>query len=531
MLEADRALAREETRLVEEAWNEVRRQAFADPLYFGAEILGYDLLRTPAPFHVEIASQMQASAGVEVPAELRNDVVGEGRDWLLIAPRGHIKTTLVDIVGTIWHLLHRPDDRVLIASATWDTAKAVLREIVAHFRENEVFRKFFPEFCPAVKSEFGNTEQFDLPSTVKTRFRKEASIETTGIDRVVTGRHYDVIKATDLVVRENVPPAASPEQMERVKEWFRTTTALLDQTNPRAHRTLDGTFWNDADLYTEVRSKYTRIRKMIYGISDGADGKPVSIWPNCRGNPFSTEKLEQIREETGAFLWAANYKSDPMPLSSAGFRKEYFAIYNEAPKEPMTIAITCDLAISEKDTACHTAIVVTGITHGSRDLYVLALRFGNFTPYQTVEHLYALDEQWQPTYVGIETVAWQKAMIYILNEEARRRGRQLPVRGLMPDARKERRIYTLIAHAERSRIYVRPEHDPLVEQAMRFPVGTRNDIVDALAYRMQDMYAPEIRAITAEIRDVRMTGDRLLEMCEANNAKRSLPWEIDAVEA
>lgn len=503
----------------------LRQRCLDDVFFFGSEILGYDYLATPAEFHRAAARALL-----------------DETDFMLIAPRGHIKTTLVDVVGTIHHLLRHPDDRVLIAASTWDNARLVLREIVSHYRGNEVFRRLFPEVCPQNKDEEGNTEEYTIP--VRGRPTKEASIETTGQDRVITGRHYDVIRCTDLVVRENVPPTAQPEQMKRTIEWFRTTTPLLDMTNPRAHRTVDGTFWNDQDLYCEIKKGYPNFRVLQVGIKDDDKGDPIPVWPELvRGGiqVLGTEKLRKIRSETGSYLWAANYRSDPQPLGALSFRREWFKTYHEAPRDlvetmNLRVAITVDLAISDKPGADRTAIVVTGISP-ARDFVVLSAQAGPFTPYDTLERLFLLNAEYQPVYVGIESVAWQKAMIFISNRESFNRGITLPVRALLPDARKERRAWPLMVHAENSGIWVRPEHTELVDELLRFPVGNHDDFVDALAYRGQDLMAPVIEALvqpkklTHAPSSSTMTGDQLLQAAkrQAQAEEEELPWDLEEV--
>ena len=51
----------------------------------------------------------------------------------------------------------------------------------------------------------------------------------------------------------------------------------------------------------------------------------------------------------------------------------------------------------------------------------------------------------------------------------------------------------LQSHAERFGIWVRPEHQELVDEFLRFPVGKHDDLVDALAYRGQDLLIPALR--------------------------------------
>ena len=46
-----------------------------------------------------------------------------------IVPRGHAKSTLITVVDTVHHLLHNPESRNLLASATLDLARKLVGEV------------------------------------------------------------------------------------------------------------------------------------------------------------------------------------------------------------------------------------------------------------------------------------------------------------------------------------------------------------------------------------------------------------------
>jgi predicted phage terminase large subunit-like protein len=502
--------------MLEADFAQIRQKATEDPLYLGHRILGYDYLETPADFHKEAALAVKAE-----------------RDFLFLAPRNHIKTTLVDVVGTIFHLLRRPNDRVLLAASTVANAGLVLREITNHFHRNVRFRNVFPEFCPQLKQEEGNAHEFTIPC--RTRHPKEASIEIAGEDTKITGRHYDVIRCTDLVVKENVPPWADPKQQIQTIEWFRTTSALLDTTNPRAHRTVDGTRWTCDDLYGEIIQNpgYAHFQQIVVGIKEDEAGDPIPVW-----SKMPVETLKRLRAECGQALWAANYKNSPMPEGANTFQRDWFKPYDtEANGWPvgetlLDVAITVDLAISDKDGADYTAIVVSGLSPANK-LYVLSAHKGRWTPYETIDRLFAMQALWNPRYVGVESVAWQKAMLYMLDQEMRTRGIVMPVRALIPDGRKERRAWPLLNHAERFGIFVKPEHGVLVEECCRFPTGQHDDFVDALAYRGQDLLAPyremqeQIAIMLEAPQTPKLLGSDLMESIEDRQMLLEMsPWEL-----
>lgn len=212
---------------------EARLRCQRDLLFLGAHILGYDYLETPAPFHVETARAIE-----------------DKEEFLLIAPRNHIKTTLCNIVGTVFEIVRDPDIRILLTHDTLDNAKRILREATDHFRVNQRLRKLFPEVVPEGRYEDPTLTQFITKA--RTRPRKEPTVMVAAPGATVTGMHFEVVQGTDLVNEQNVPPLASIDQMQRTKEFYGTFLALLDPTVPNSRRQLNGTRWCDGDLYGDL---------------------------------------------------------------------------------------------------------------------------------------------------------------------------------------------------------------------------------------------------------------------------------------
>lgn len=451
----------------------IREKCVADPIHLGKELLGKDFSDPGCPLYRKAADRMVSQ-----------------KDLLLIMPRNHGKTTLVDEVGTIWQLIKYPNDRILFAQASLDNAKALSRQVRQNFMQNERLRGVFPEYAMKTADEEGNVMSFSVPC--RTAITREASVEIGTPDTNLAGRHYDVVKCSDIVNEQTVPPPAgmgSPEVMTKATNWYGTTSVLLDTTNPRSHRTVDGTRWHDADLYgkllkTDLGASFL---KLVVGIQTGPDGKPVSIW-----NKMNQEALIRIRSGMSEYLWAANMMNDPLPADGiCTFKRDWFRTYTEIPKN-LSVAITVDPAFSDQQknpNADRSAIVVSGISDDDDgNLYVLAYRVGRWTPRALLDNLHELIDTWEPSWVGIEEAGQQHALITMFYEDQSRTGRYVNFRPLKTYGKnKAVRAMSIMGHAERYGIWVRPEHSELVDEFCRFPVGEHDDLVDALAYRGQDL--------------------------------------------
>ena len=462
---------------------DIRRECVRSPLYLGHSIIQHDrkaLLANPCEGHRRAEKAMV-----------------EQRNFLLLLPRGHLKTTVVDEIGTIWQLLRYPNDRILLMQASLENAKAIAGQVRQHFMVNPKLRYFFPEYAMNGKDEEGNILKFSVPC--KRVVTREESVEIGTPGASLSGRHYDVIAASDLMNEQTTPPPcgnATAEEMMKVISWYATVDGLLESkmVNPRAHKRMDATPWHDADLSAEIETNNTNGRWEIikYGVTRGDDGRFVAVW-----DEFTSEMLHEKYESPTMtpYLWAANYAMEPKAEGGAiRMEREHFKAYTEAPPG-LQIAITVDPAWTDKrkrgaSRSDRSAMVVSGVAPGSGRLYVLDILAGRWGPKELVEAVFAKAEYWKPSWVGFEQD--DKGLKAIWMMELQRNKRFIPYRTLKCGSKdKEQRAAPLIHLAAQWGVYVRKGvHDPLVEECVRFPVGKHDDFVDALAYRAMDVLVP-----------------------------------------
>jgi hypothetical protein len=86
--------------------------------------------------------------------------------------------------------------------------------------------------------------------------------------------------------------------------------------------------------------------------------------------------------------------------------------------------------------------------------------------------------------IGIEDVAYQKALLYMIDQETRRRNVIIPVKGIRPDTdkSKELRIQGIQPRFEWNRIFLNRGLNDLESELMQFPRSQKDDLIDALAY-------------------------------------------------
>ena len=189
--------------------------------------------------------------------------------------------------------------------------------------------------------------------------------------------------------------------------------------------------------------------------------------------------IEEERLERGNAWVAQEYECQFIAAGATRIQRAWLKYEDHAPAG-MKIALGIDLAISEKETADYTAGAILGRDH-SGNLHVLDVQRirGSFS--QQIDFIKQLAARWKPAVVGIEDVAYQKALIQQLAAQT-----SLNVRGIKPISDKVSRFAPLEARYELGQVnHVRGLPPEFEAELLSFPIGAHDDMVDSLAYAWQ----------------------------------------------
>ena len=159
----------------------------------------------------------------------------------------------------------------------------------------------------------------------------------------------------------------------------------------------------------------------------------------------------------------------------------------KVPCNQLDTVITCDPAISEKVSACRTAIVCVSMSPYSkiflRDYWVG--RQGD--PYRVVQNILNMAKEYQPRSIGIESIGYQQALLPFMQREMTSRGEHYPVIGLKPDRneKKEMRILSTQPYFRSGQIFIPRGALEFIEEYETFPNGRTVDILDAFSYAVR----------------------------------------------
>lgn len=167
-----------------------------------------------------------------------NVIKAPGDRKLLLLPRGHQKSTIFSVAFVIQEILNNPDIRVKVISATWPLAKDLLHQTKSILEQSALPEIFGPFLAPKCR---WTTDVIDVAQ--RTKWLKDPTISTGGIDTGKTGGHCDLMIFDDIVTPENT---TTPDQVRKVVDGYQACLPLLD---PGGKLLLIGTRYVMADIY------------------------------------------------------------------------------------------------------------------------------------------------------------------------------------------------------------------------------------------------------------------------------------------
>lgn len=409
---------------------------------------------------------------------------------LYLAPRGCGKSTILTVVDSVLLPLLDPDVRILIGSRVKDQAKDILGEIQGCFK----VERFCELFGDLRGDKWGTGE-----ATVSTRTRalKEPTWMAAGADGPVTSKHFEHIKADDLVDEKN-----SRTEGERLKMWtflYKTlvpTLIMRRKDGTPGEIDLIGTRYHPDDVYGRVMEEDGKFRgnvcevpalvDPVTGEADGVNG--VSVVEEI----LPTEELRSLRVSMGSAHFDSQFQQSTKRMKGDIFKEEMFSYYDEDPEllirsRELRVWAACDLAISEEARADEYADAVIGVDDrdpSALQVYVLEAYRGAI-PYQVqISRAQYLFDRWGEWLIrfGIEATAFQRARLHAVYRELGSEvgDRCTPVITLTD---KVTRAWKLSARYEAGRIHHRKGAtwtQDLEDQLVGFPKGKRDDMFDAV---------------------------------------------------
>lgn len=206
---------------------------------------------------------------------------------------------------------------------------------------------------------------------------------------------------------------------------------------------------------------------------------------------LTPEFLDEAKRVLGSQMFANQYLNEVFPDGEASFKKEWFKYYSALPESVLYTFAFIDPAISQENNADYTGVTVVSVDHNT-NWYIRKAYRRRYNPTEIVQLCFDLNREFNLTALGIEDVAYQKALLYMVDEEMKRRRVNIPVTGhKKPHGQsKPMLIRSMIPLFEWGRVWLTVECEDFQRELLQFPRGRHDDIADSCAMLKHIVFYP-----------------------------------------
>lgn len=398
----------------------------------------------------------------------------------IAAPRGHAKSTIVDLVYLSWLILNERKHYIILVSDTYSQSVGFVGTLRDELDNNETVLWLYGN----IRGEKWQEDKFETNRGVMVQARAYG-MKIRGLKY----RQYrpELLLFDDL---ENDESVKSNDQREKLKKWF--TLAALPAMAKNGRAVVIGTILHGDSLLMNIISQNGEFAgwktKLYKALNYDANGEnPTALWPDM----YSVKELTAMRSDPndpnykGSFVFAQEYQNEPIDEMDAIILRKWIDII-DMPQQKTILkrGFTGDPAISKTDTADFFA-KARGFTYyevepitNIKELHLIITQLGNdkFSFQEGIDDIVSWFNQEQTDIVGLELVAFQQAYAASL---------PIPVTSLVPDKDKRRRTLAISRFFEGNRIHFLKgitNLDLAIDQLVHFPSVKHDDMVDAITY-------------------------------------------------
>jgi hypothetical protein len=425
-----------------------------------------------------------------------------GERICLALPRGTSKTTLMKLSGP-WHLNYTEHAYVIYVSSTHGKAANYVRDMISTMQTSN-YQQIWGRIDFIIEQSAAGLYQFWMnkysydASGEETVKRVKVTVQCRGAAQDVRGLNIDN-KRPSLGLIDDIESKESLSKGEHnyksLKTWFMGTFEKAFDKRKKKLIQIGNLVSSPSILEDHLLSDHWE--SMRFGILT-ADGK--SIWPDMWPIEDIVADYQLYLQENEIATWYAEMMNLPMPPSGGLIRiDEIQFIQHIDPQETQILYgfITVDLAISSRTWAHKTGIAVHIFT-GSEWTVAQTICQVGIDPIELFEILGKLSARWRINFIGIESVAFQAALIPIYTYLAEQKKYQNLVFVPCPATNaKTERLFGWAGLLKNGTYKLPPNQQVIINQLTKYdPTKKSNDddLIDACAHGnyMISRYSSEI---------------------------------------
>ncbi len=395
-----------------------------------------------------------------------------GQKYLVIAPPGSGKTTLIAVLFLAWMIGKYPEDHFGLLSFANDQAWKRSSSIRKIIDESKPYHFTFPDIKKDPQS--WGSKAFRVKR--KNIISPHATLRAGGTKSAVLGDRMTGLVLDDAVDKKI---ADSTDQLDKAFDNYEGT--ILTRLKDNAWQMNIGTRWCGPDFIGRLLKRKHEGWIPIHVPALNRHGK--TYWPpDGEGNGYSDKFMEVKKLESPA-MFAMQYMGDTTGGEAQIIKK--LTKYKEVPskalieEKDLLVAVGIDSAYKEKERNDFSVCYVGGLDAYGR-IWILDRRKGRFSTPKLMDEIYDIQEEWEPFTQWIEDSAAGTPAVQTIQAESP----DVPLEAVVPSqGGKRSRVHALAPYIHRGQI-VFPEMAPWLEDAeyhlTHFPYTGYDDDPDAL---------------------------------------------------
>lgn len=448
----------------------------------------------PVYFHQYVEYEV-APFQVEIFRILQNESI---KLAVFVAFRGSAKSTIITTAYVLWAVLGVQQRKfIVIAGQTEQKARQYLMNIKMELQHNELLKRDLGPF-EEERNGLGNATALIIK-------RLNVKIMITSTEQSIRGMRHGQHRP-DLIVLDDIEDQNSVKTREGRNKAFDWLTGELIPAGTRKTRVIAvGNLLHEDSVLKRLQKKIANDEMKSlnavyqeYPIMDEA-GEP--LWP---GKYPTQESIDEEKQRTAdEIAWYREYELKIISTTEQVVQPDWLHFYSSLPAQAMSkIAIGIDLAISEKDSADYTAMVVGYIYGHGKNMRVYVqphptnarLTFPEQSEH--IKNLVAVHKQkYHRIKLYIEDVGYQRALVQVFESQ------RYDVEGV-PTGRSDKAArLRLTTPSIKSGQVLFPETgcEELIEQLVGFGKEKHDDLADAFAILILKTLEDNPRLATAGI--------------------------------
>jgi len=470
-------------------------------------------------FHLEMTDIID-----KVSTDVKNAKVA------VAAPRSHAKSTWYTKDFPIHQVVYRLRKYIIIISETPSVATANMEWIRGQLKYNRKLREDFGGLLSPKDqaNEKDNSEEFIAWHNDGEGYRNQiALVQAASTGQALRGRNWngsrpDLIICDDLEDARPGGNASTPEQREKLRDWFsQTVMALGDPKSERTAFVVVGTTVHFDSLLMNILYNRSDFESKVYKAIIN-EPKRMDLWEECRQIYIDRENPDRLADANRFYennekellkgsrvLWGAvqplyklmrwkwdngskafntEYMNNPIDEESMVFNPNEFKYwddshpYREFSHKEYVISMGVDFALG-KERGDFSAVTVIAKHKENEIIYVVDSYMERVKPDEFIEEIVKKVIEWEPDVIAAESQAAQEFFVDILKSELFNAGypASTRVKKIYHRSRKEMRIEAMLPLIENKTIQFKRNHADLLEQFERYGQGgSHDDAIDSM---------------------------------------------------